>query len=276
MSERNIVDTTGVDATNDGRQSRSLAERLLELDSAPLTQNPRETPGLARDLGRANRDEAAIQKEASAAPSRGERRSNWSSAIDREIPRRVSPGALDNAMEEARSYVRTSFRLFLVSVIVTLILSAISSAFFLASVINYSDWQKPVITGAFSLVTVAFVFLLQYAPARNYRAGAAQVTQIEATRVHLNKAYELWERYLNERDSGHPITAEEMAIAVSSLTAATQGVVEIEPVSAKINAKVSEAVLESVKQEPVNTQPANSMPQRVYSSPPPPRSQRQF
>ena len=38
------------------------------------------------------------------------------------------------------------------------------------------------------------------------------------------------------------MTAEELAIAVSSLTAATQGVVEIEPVSAVINQKVSEAI----------------------------------
>ena len=223
---------TGEAASGDGQPSRSLAERLMALD-----------PTVPEGSVRESRPSAAMGRPAEAPAERGasaaERRSNWAAGLAaRDLGReawRLNPAILEGALDEARTYIRVAYIAFLASVAVVFLAAVVSTIVFFGSLASGAEWKQLAISGGFSLVVVVLLVFLQYRPARGFGSAASQVMQLEATRTHLNKSFEFWEKFLNERGESKPLAAQDVAMAVSSLTAASQGLIELDGRPAKVS-----------------------------------------
>jgi hypothetical protein len=91
-----------------------------------------------------------------------------------------------------------------------------------------SDWERIGISGGVTAVSVFLLVLLQYRPARSFALAASQLAQLEATQTNLNRSFGFWERYLAERQQAHQLTANDVGMAVSSLTAASRDLMTTE------------------------------------------------
>lgn len=253
------------------RTGSSLAQRLMALDptvKAPapeVTSPPVATAGPAVERPPehllARPQEPASETIAPRAPEPRAPRHNVRDAW------RITPPLPEGALEEARTYVRVAYLIFLGSVAVFALLSLLSALFFLGAIVGGSDWQDVAARGAFLGCSLLLLLFVQYRPPRGFADAGRQITQLESTRAEVNKSVEFWERYLAERAAEHSLSSQDVTIAVSSLAEAAKSVIALEPVVVK-SPKAPKAT-KGEKGEPVSA-PA---PPTVTPSPPPSRYQ---
>jgi len=218
LAER-LMGISSVGATSEARPStggeRSLSERLMSAAPASSAQRPQPAYAPPPPLP------AASPPPAEPAPSRPAE-----SRAAPPAPRpalRLSPPVLDGTLDEAHHYIRLRYYVFLGSVLLVFLLAAIGALTFLIALAGGSGWKELAIIGGMETLAIAFLIFLQYRPARSFGSAAAQVAKLEATRAQLTKSFEFWERFLNERQETRPLTAQEVAMAVASLTEASNG-----------------------------------------------------
>lgn len=217
----------------------SLAERLMSLDptrgggarertpasppppSAPAAEGP-PGPGSSGSTSAAAPTQERPTPQERPSASQADRR-GWNSSVTR-----FSSAILEDALEESRRYIQVRYAVFLASVAVVFLLTVIVGIVFVGSLLGGSDWERIAISGAVATVSIILLLLLQYRPARSFGSAASQVAQLEATRAHLNKSFEFWDRYLGERRESHQLSANDVAMAVSSLTAASRELMNTE------------------------------------------------
>jgi hypothetical protein len=139
---------------------------------------------------------------------------------------RFSPVMAEDALTEARRFIRFRYFAFLASVLVVFVFTVIVGVAFIEALLSDEEWERLGINGGVVAVSTALLVLLLYRPGGSLALAASQMAQLEATRAHLNKSYEFWERYLVERQDDHQLTANDVALAVSSLTAASRDMTE--------------------------------------------------
>lgn len=141
---------------------------------------------------------------------------------------RFSPSSVDDALNQARRYIQVRYVIFLASLLVVFALTAIAGGVFAVSLLNDSDWKQSAISGGVAAFMVLILILLQYRPARSFGSAATQVAQLEATRSSLNKSIEFWDRFLDERQQARELTANDIAMAVTSMTTASRELIDAE------------------------------------------------
>jgi hypothetical protein len=140
----------------------------------------------------------------------------------------VSPGLVERPLQEARRYIRLRYSVFLASVLLMLGLAVIIGLALLVMLAAGSGSGTLAIMAALEGLAVVLLLFLQYRPARSFGSAAWQVAQLEATRAQLNKSFQIWERFLAEREESRPLSAQDVALAVSSLNTAAQGLFQFE------------------------------------------------
>ena len=193
----------------------SLAERLMSLDPSRGTNG---RPAPTTPSRKVDTPSAASTQPAADRPSspQTERRA-WNPPAAR-----FSPAIVEDTLDEARRYIRFRYLVFLASILVVFLVALIVGVAFIASLLSGADWEQTGISGGVLAVSILLLVLLQYRPARSFALAASQLAQLEATQGHLTKSYGFWERYLVEHQKAHQLTANDVALAVSSLTAATR------------------------------------------------------
>ncbi len=141
---------------------------------------------------------------------------------------RFTPSGVDDALDQARRYIQVRYIIFLVSLLSVFLLTAIAGTVFVVLLLGGSDWERTAISGGVAAFLVVILIILQYRPARSFASAATQVAQLESTRASLNKSIEFWDRFLAERQEERQLSAENIALAVSSITAASRELVQSE------------------------------------------------
>ena len=193
----------GKDVQSDGGETRpSLAERLMNGDPSTNTAN------------------AATSR--AGAPRSGDRSITFR-------PQITPPSlGLDNALKEARNYIRLRYAVFLVTVVGLLVLTLIGAATFISEMLGSRSWEKLALSGGLGLVSLAMLVVLQYRPANGFRLAAVQWAQLEAVRQSLNHSVELWDEFLTHREATNELSPADITAAVSSLTAASRAFTDLE------------------------------------------------
>jgi hypothetical protein len=140
----------------------------------------------------------------------------------------VNPGQVEGSLDDARTYIRVRYGLFMASVLLVLVLAVLLGVALLIMLATGAGWQAVASMAVLEGLAVVLLLILQYRPARIFTAAAWQVAQLEATRAQLNNSFQMWERFLAEREESRPLAAEDVALAVSSLNTATQGLFKFE------------------------------------------------
>jgi hypothetical protein len=151
----------------------------------------------------------------------------------------VNPGLVDSSLDDARSYIRVRYGLFMASVLLVLALAVLIGVALLITLATGASSQTVASMVVLEGLTVVLLLILQYRPARIFSSAAWQVAQLEATRVQLNKSFQVWERFLAEREESQPLSAQDVALAVSSLNTAAQGLFQFEQKERKLEPKSS-------------------------------------
>ncbi|HWO74264.1 MAG TPA: hypothetical protein VNN21_11985 [Dehalococcoidia bacterium] len=202
-----------------GSGERSLAERLM--NAAPAGTGSRPQPSQASPPPQAAASPPPPPEPPPARPA--------DSRVAAPRPNvRLTPPVLDGTLDEAHHYIRLRYYVFLGSVLLVFLLAVFGAIAFLVALAGDADWKKLAIIGGMETLAIAFLIFLQYRPARSFGSAATQVAKLEATRAQLNKSFEFWERFLNERQETRPLTAQEVAMAVASLTEASNGLFDVE------------------------------------------------
>ena len=189
----------GTDIQSDAGEARpSLAERLMNGDQSNAATS---RPGAPRSADRSITFRPQITP-----PSLG----------------------LDNALKEARNYIRLRYVVFLVSVVVLLVLTLIGAATFISEMLGSRNWEKLALSGGLGLVSLAMLVILQYRPANGFRLAAVQWAQLEAARQSLNHSVELWDEFLTHREATNELSPMDVTAAVSSLAAASRAFSNLE------------------------------------------------
>lgn len=148
------------------------------------------------------------------------------------LPHLAGPGPLESSLNEANNLVRLRYQVLLASVAFVFGLAIVSGIAMLGALVANAEWQVLAIIGALEaaalLALVAILVFLQNEPSVHSAPTSTEIAQLETARAYLNKSFEFWEKYLNEREGNRSITAEDVAIAVSSLTAASHGLLDLE------------------------------------------------
>ena len=203
----------------------SLTERLMN----PPKEGP-SSSGVDR-VGSQPRQEAAMTLPAppseprNTAPSAEDGVSHQAALVSF---RSTSNPALSQSLSEARKMMRLRYFAFLGSIgilFVTLIVGAIMLAVFLLS---DARWQEQAASGAVAGGALLLLLLIQYRPVAGFASAAAEIAQLDALSAHLQKSYALWDGFLEERASAQQVGANEVALAVSSMTAATREVIALQ------------------------------------------------
>jgi hypothetical protein len=148
------------------------------------------------------------------------------------LPLRVGPGPLESSLDEANSLFRLRYYVLLASVAFVFGLAIVSGVAILGALVANAGWQVLAIIAALEalalLALVAILVFLQHEPSIHAAPTSTEIAQLETARAYLNKSFAFWEKYLNEREQNRSITAEDVAIAVSSLTAASHSLLDLE------------------------------------------------
>jgi hypothetical protein len=198
----------------------SLTERLMRSEPVAAA-NPAGAGATAATASPASAATGAASvagttsaRPASRAP---EKRFAWNGGTSR-----VSSPVVDNMLTEARRFIRFRYFVFMASVAVLFALTVVSGVVFVASLLGDADWEQTAVSGAVAGIALFLLIALQYRPARSFGSAAFQVAQLEAARAHLNVSYELWERFIADKEEANQLSANDVATAVASLTNASR------------------------------------------------------
>jgi hypothetical protein len=151
----------------------------------------------------------------------------------------VNPGLVDGSLDDARTYIRVRYGLFMASVLLVLALAVVVGLALLITLATGAGWQTVAAMAVLEGLAVVLLLILQYRPARIFSSAAWQVAQLEATRAQLNNSFQVWERFLAEREESRPLSAQDVALAVSSLNTAAQGLFQFEQKERELEQKSS-------------------------------------
>jgi hypothetical protein len=151
----------------------------------------------------------------------------------------VNPSRVESSLDDARTYIRVRYGLFMASVLLVLTLAVLVGVALLITLATGAGSQTVASMVVLEGLAVVLLLILQYRPARIFSSAAWQVAQLDATRAQLNKSFQLWERFLAEREESEPISAQDVALAVSSLNTAAQGLFRFEQKERKLEQKSS-------------------------------------
>jgi hypothetical protein len=151
----------------------------------------------------------------------------------------VNPGLADSSLDDARTYIRVRYGLFMASVLLVLALAVLVGVALLIALATGAGSQTVASMVVLEGLAIVLLLILQYRPARIFSSAAWQVAQLEATRAQLNKSFQVWERFLAERDESQPLSAQDVALAVSSLNTAAQGLFQFEQKERRLEQKSS-------------------------------------
>jgi hypothetical protein len=151
----------------------------------------------------------------------------------------VNPGLVESSLDDARTYIRVRYGLFMASVLLVLALAMLVGVALLIMLATGAGSQTVVSLVVLEGLAVGLLLILQYRPARIFSSAAWQVAQLEATRAQLNESFQVWERFLAEREESRPLSAQDVALAVSSLNTAAQGLFQFEQKERKLEQKSS-------------------------------------
>jgi hypothetical protein len=136
--------------------------------------------------------------------------------------------AESQSMTEARRLIRVRYFAFLASMsvlFVTMVVAVIALAVF---ALNDGRWEEKAASGAIAGGTLLLLVLLQYRPVSGYATAASEMAQLEALSTHLQKSYALWDGFLENRGNVQQVGANDVALAVSSMTATTREMVALQ------------------------------------------------
>jgi uncharacterized membrane protein YqjE len=151
----------------------------------------------------------------------------------------VNPGLVEASLDDARTYIRVRYGLFMASVLVVLALAVLVGVALLVMLATSAGWRTVASMAVLEGLAIVLLLVLQYRPARIFSSAAWQVAQLEATRAQLNNSFQVWERFLAEREESRPLSAQDIALAVSSLNAAAQGLFQFEQKERELEQKSS-------------------------------------
>ena len=205
-------------------QSRpNLTDRLMSQTSGSVSPPTTQTQQESTSNTSAPRSPSGSRVEP-AASRNGVNRSSPNRVVTSNLG--VSPPMLSDSLHEARRYIFLRYMIFLASVAMVFVVAVVVGIILLGSLLADTDWKNLVIIGAIEALAIILLVFLQYRPPRSFGSAASQVAQLEATRTQLSKSFEFWERYLNERPEDRPVTANEVALAVSSLADACNALLD--------------------------------------------------
>ena len=136
-----------------------------------------------------------------------------------------SDSSMSEALKDARRFIRVRYYSFLVMMLILLLTLVISAIVLAISLLSDSGWEQQAASGAVAGGALLLLILLQYNPAGGFSSAAAELSQLEALSTHLERSYALWDSFLDDRESKQQIVANEVALAVSSMTTATRELV---------------------------------------------------
>jgi hypothetical protein len=137
---------------------------------------------------------------------------------------RSSP-TLNEALREARRFIRLRYFTFLVTVGILFGAGVVAAAVLVVSLLSDTGWEQQVASGAVAGAAVLLLVMLQYRPAGSFAAAGAEIFQLEALRADLEKSYDLWDVFLQQREARQQVSANDVATAVSSMASATRDLV---------------------------------------------------
>jgi hypothetical protein len=140
----------------------------------------------------------------------------------------VNPSLVERSLDDARTYIRVRYGLFMASVLLVLAIAVFVGVALLITLATSAGWQTVASMAVLEGLAVVLLLILQYRPARIFSSAAWQVAQLEATRAQLNNSFQVWERFLAEREESRPLSAQDVALAVSSLNTAARGLFQFE------------------------------------------------
>jgi hypothetical protein len=108
---------------------------------------------------------------------------------------------------------------------ILLAVGVVAATTLVVSVLSDSAWEQQVVSGAVAGAAVLLLVIVQYRPAGSFAAAGAEIFQLEAVRADLEKSYDLWDVFLQHREARQQISANDVAIAVSSMASATRELV---------------------------------------------------
>jgi hypothetical protein len=111
---------------------------------------------------------------------------------------------------------------FLLSLFILVATLAVGAGVLVSSLLDDSRWEQQAASGAVAGAALLLLLVIQYRPAGGIVTAAAELAQFDAQATHLEKSYALWDRFLEQRAEGQEISARDVAMAVSSMTAATR------------------------------------------------------
>jgi hypothetical protein len=132
------------------------------------------------------------------------------------------------ALHEARRMIRLRYFAFVASMtilFITLVVAVITLAVFL---LDGGAWEEKAGSGAIAGGALLLLILLQYRPVAGYATAATELTQLEILTAHLQRSYALWDTFLEDKGRTRQVGANDVAVAVSSMTAATRDLVMLQ------------------------------------------------
>ena len=133
--------------------------------------------------------------------------------------------SLNEALREARRFIRIRYFIFLASVTVFFATVAVATVVLVLSLLEGARWEQQAASGAVAATALLLLILIQYRPAGSFESAAVEIAQMEVLRTHLDKSYSLWAEFLGDRASTGQVSANEVAMAVSSMTLASRQLV---------------------------------------------------
>jgi hypothetical protein len=256
----------GVTTVDDGYSSlqsttaRGLIDRLAAADKRSMSRTPPVPAAVPPPATQIRPSLGAASSKKRSQPSSG-------TAAHRKDTKVSSP-TLENALAEAHDYTRLRYLAFFSAVVFVFTLAVafgVAMVYALASGVGWQTLAIVTASEAAALVALgAFLLFLQLGPPRNLGASAEELAKREAARAYLNKSYDLWERFLGNPSDSRTVTAEDVALAVSSLTVASQAVLEITPPAPQPQKSKEVAKEPVVVQPPPPIQPSVTARPRRY------------
>ena len=256
----------GVTTVDDGYSSlqsttaRGLIDRLAAADKRSMSRTPPVPAAVPPPA-------TQIRPSAGAASSKKRSQPSSGTAAHRKDTRVSSP-TLENALAEAHDYTRLRYLAFFSAVVFVFTLAVAFGVAIVYALASGVGWQTLAIVTASEVVALvalgAFLLFLQLGPPRNLGASAEELAKRQAARAYLNKSYDLWERFLSNQGESRTVTAEDVALAVSSLTAASQAVLEMTPPAPQPQKSKEVAKEPVVVQSPPPIQPSVTARPRRY------------
>jgi hypothetical protein len=152
-------------------------------------------------------------------------RAAWELAVGKESWGGFTANLLDSSILEARGRTHLYFGVYIAAVCLTFIPCLFSAIFFISSLISGAEWQRLVSTGLMTAGLATLAAFILYRPPASVNKAAGKVAQLEAARAYLDKYPSYWESFFRYRGaSPSPLTADEVAAAVASLTAASHSI----------------------------------------------------